>query len=79
MSDVAKDNTVADKERTNRARLYRDVAAKTRTIADAMADLGARQGMLDAADVWDKLAELLEHPDAGGPFLPGTNAPPRRI
>jgi hypothetical protein len=55
---------------------YRDLAAGTRAIADAMSDVSARLGILDAADVWDKLAESLERPGAGGPVLPRTGRRP---
>ena len=44
----------------DRAKRYRDIAAEVRMVAGGIADPGARQGMLRAADVWDRLAGLVE-------------------
>jgi hypothetical protein len=48
----------------DRAKRYRDIAAEVRMVAGGIADPGARQGMLMAADVWDRLAGLAECPIA---------------
>jgi len=42
------------------ARRYRDLATATRASADAMSHEGVRQAMLEAASVWDQLADLAE-------------------
>jgi hypothetical protein len=44
----------------DRARQYRELAAETRAIADVMVHENARKGMLEAASVWDRLAEIVE-------------------
>jgi hypothetical protein len=51
----------------DRARQYRKLAAETRAIADAMIHEKARAGMLEAASVWDRLAEIAEHQTNHGP------------
>ena len=47
-------------ENMDQARSYRALAAETRAGADTMASEEPRQGMLDAANVWDQLADLAE-------------------
>ena len=42
------------------ARRYRDLAIAIRASADAMSHEGVRQAMLEAASVWDQLADLAE-------------------
>jgi hypothetical protein len=44
----------------DRARQYRKLAAETRAFADATIHEKARVGMLEAASVWDRLAEIAE-------------------
>jgi hypothetical protein len=46
----------------NRAALYRNIAAEVRAKATGVSDERARQGMLMAAEVWDRLAVLAEKP-----------------
>ena len=43
------------------ARHYRDLAIQLRARAYAVTDEDAREGMLEAAMVWDQLAELCGH------------------
>jgi hypothetical protein len=44
----------------DRARRYRELAAQTRASADAMRHEDARRAMLEAASVWDQLADLAD-------------------
>ena len=44
----------------DRARQYRKLAAETRAIAAAIIHEKSRAGMLEAASVWDRLAEIAE-------------------
>jgi hypothetical protein len=48
-------NNLAD-----RAPQYRKLAAETRAVDDAMIHEKSRAGMLEAASVWDRLAEIAE-------------------
>ena len=60
----------------DRVRQYRDLAAETRAIADGMTNEIARKGMLEAADVWDRLAEIAErHLHQEGDSLPSSRRP----
>ena len=43
-----------------RARRYRHLATELRARADAMTQEGARQGLLQAASVWDRLADFAD-------------------
>ena len=44
----------------DRARRYRDLATELRASAEAMTHEGNRQGMLQAANVWDQLADFAD-------------------
>jgi hypothetical protein len=44
----------------NRADIYRNIAAEVRAKADNSSDERVRQGMLMAAEVWERLATLAE-------------------
>ena len=44
----------------NRADIYRNIAAGVRAKADKSSDERVRQGMLMAAEVWERLATLAE-------------------
>jgi hypothetical protein len=46
----------------NWASLYRNIAAEVRAKVTGASDERARQGMLMAAEVWDRLAMLAEKP-----------------
>ena len=48
------------KHSRRRARRYRDLATELRSSAEAMTHQGARQGMLEAANVWDRLADFAD-------------------
>jgi hypothetical protein len=43
-----------------RARQYRELAAETRAIASTIIHEDTRKGMLEAASVWDRLADIAE-------------------
>jgi len=49
---------IADME--NPAGRYRNIAAEVRARADNLSDEGARQSMLLAAQVWERLAALAD-------------------
>ena len=51
----------------NRAAHYRLIATDVRAAADNSPDARVRQGMLMAADVWERLATLAER--SGSPSL----------
>jgi hypothetical protein len=51
------------------AQQYRELAAETRTFADTMTHEQAREGMLEAASVWDRLAELADREGLQGLHL----------
>ena len=51
-----------------RADIYRNIAAEVRAKADDSADKRVRQGMLMAAEVWERLATLAE--ESVPPALP---------
>jgi len=51
---------MASSTQDDRARRYRDIASELRARADAMTHEEARQGMLQAANVWDQLADLAD-------------------
>jgi len=58
----------------DRARGCRTIATKLRARADAMTHEGARQGMLQAAGVWDQLADFADR--RVNVFIP--SIPPQR-
>ena len=47
-------------EEENRARRYRDLARELRVRASTMTDERTRQGMLEAAKVWDQLSNFAD-------------------
>ena len=47
-------------EEENRARRYRDIAKELRVRATTMTDERTRQGMLEAATVWDQLSNFAD-------------------
>jgi len=51
---------VTARTQNDRARGYRELAAETRAAADASGHNDARKAMLEAASVWDRLADLAE-------------------
>ena len=59
-SPGGKGGTVTFNTQEDRARRYRDLAAQTRASADATKHEAARRAMLEAASVWDQLADLAD-------------------
>jgi hypothetical protein len=47
-------------EEENRAQRYRDLASELRVRVSIIADQRTRQAMIEAANVWDQLASLVD-------------------